>query len=163
LARWQAAGANTSGLRNVDVRIADLPGATLGEAVGHTVWLDSTAAGWGWFVDATPWDDSEYLTPGNEGEHGRMDLLTAVSHEVGHLLCHDHSDGGVMDDTLDTGVRNMPAMGKVLSEPAVVDSILALDWSGRYHRHRDDVLESLSAWIGCSNRFGLGRGKTSRR
>src|SRR5262249_29246595 len=65
LARWQAAGIDTSMLQPIDVHIADLGGLTLGRADGNTIWLDDNAAGWGWFVDDTPWDDSEFTTPGD--------------------------------------------------------------------------------------------------
>lgn len=108
LARWQAAGADVSALRGVDVRVADLGGRTLGMASGNTVWLDDDAAGWGWFVDQTPWDDSEFALPGDQGEAGRMDLLTALEHELGHLLGRDHEEGGVMTETLSAGVRRQP-------------------------------------------------------
>ena len=60
------------------VRIADLGGLTLGRADGGIIWLDDNAAGWGWFVDGTPWEDSEFTTPGDQGEQGRMDLLTLL-------------------------------------------------------------------------------------
>ena len=65
-------------------------GPKLGFAAGDTIWLDADAAGWGWFVDPTPGDDSEFTTPGDQGEQGRIDLLTALMHEIGHLLGHDH-------------------------------------------------------------------------
>ena len=48
-------------------------GLTLGTVVGNVVWLDVDAAGCGWFVDMTPWDDSEFTTVGHQGERGRMD------------------------------------------------------------------------------------------
>jgi hypothetical protein len=41
-----------------------------------------------------------------------MDLLTAVMHEMGHLLGIDHAPDGshdVMEDTLGAGVRRVPA------------------------------------------------------
>ena len=34
---------------------------------------------------------------------GRMDLLSAMVHEVGHLLGHDHAEGGVMAETFPGG------------------------------------------------------------
>ncbi|HUE73928.1 MAG TPA: hypothetical protein VMP01_23815, partial [Pirellulaceae bacterium] len=114
VARWAAAGADTSALGSIQINIADLSGAALGLASGDAIWLDANAAGWGWFVDATPWDDSEFSTPGNQGEMNRMDLLTAVMHELGHVLGHDHDDGGVMAETLAAGVRSSPT--ELLSE-----------------------------------------------
>ena len=75
---------NTSALGNIQIQIANLGGTTLGVASGDTLWLDDNAAGWGWFVDPTPWDDSEFTTPGNQGEQNRMGLLTALAHEIGH-------------------------------------------------------------------------------
>jgi hypothetical protein len=42
-------------------------------------------AGWGWFVDSTPWDDFEFTTSGDRGGPQRRDLLTALDHAIGHL------------------------------------------------------------------------------
>lgn len=108
LARWQTAGVDTSSLSGIDVRIADLGGTTLGLASGSTIWIDINAAGWGWFVDVTPWDDSEFTTPGNQGEQNRMDLLTVLMHEIGHVLGHEHDEAGVMAETLTAGTRLTP-------------------------------------------------------
>jgi hypothetical protein len=59
--------------------------------------IDPSAAGHGWFVDSTPNDNSEFThatnaagtdldtDPGNAAA-GHLDLLTAVSHEMGHAL-----------------------------------------------------------------------------
>ncbi len=130
--RWQVAGVDVSALAGIDVRIADLGGTTLGLASGHTIWLDDNAAGWGWFVDATPWEDSEFTTPGNQGEQNRMDLLTVLEHELGHLLGHDHEEGSVMSETLAAGVRRTPqavALDEVFAaESPWADSALAHDW-----------------------------------
>ena len=107
-ARWQETGVKVSSFAAIDIQIADLDGATLGMASGHTIWLDDNAAGWGWFVDRTPGDDSEFTTPGNQGEQNRMDLFTVLEHELGHLLCYEHEATGVMQDTLSAGVRELP-------------------------------------------------------
>jgi len=103
--RWQSAGVDTSALGQVDVRIADLGGLTLGRAADGVIWLDDNAAGWGWFVDETPWDDSEFSAADDRGERTRMDLLTVLEHEIGHLLGNDHEADGVMQDTLTAGTR----------------------------------------------------------
>jgi hypothetical protein len=105
IARWQSAGVDTSALGNIDVRIADLGGLTLGQAGDGVITLDDDAAGWGWFVDRTARSDSEFTRRGNQGEKNRMDLLTVLTHEVGHLLGYEHEAGGVMEETLAAGVR----------------------------------------------------------
>jgi hypothetical protein len=118
VSRWQAAGADREqlrGLGNVQVRIADLGGAYLGLAyeASRTLVLDGAASGWGWFVDPTPRDDSEFTTPGNQGEQNHMDLLTVLMHEMGHLLGLDRDAAGVMQDTLPTGTRRLPTAEEV--------------------------------------------------
>jgi membrane-associated phospholipid phosphatase len=108
LSRWQAIGIDTAALGDIRIRIADLGGRTLGLAGGHTIWLDDSAAGWGWFVDKSPWSDSEFTRPGNQGEQNRIDLLSVLDHELGHLLGFDHERIGVMSDTIQAGSRQTP-------------------------------------------------------
>lgn len=105
IARWAAAAVDVNSLGSVDIRIADLGGTTLGLASGNTIWLDDNAAGWGWYVDRTPRNDSEFTRRGNQGEQNRMDLLTVLMHELGHVMGHDHDEGGVMAETLSAGTR----------------------------------------------------------
>jgi len=105
LARWEAAGVDTSSLQGIDARVADLGGRILGRAENGVIWLDDNAAGWGWFADPASRDDSEFSQRGNQGERNRMDLLTVLTHEVGHLLGADRDAGGVMQGALEAGVR----------------------------------------------------------
>jgi outer membrane protein assembly factor BamB len=105
LRRWGLSGADVRGLGKIDIRIADLGGPTLGLASGRTITLDANAAGHGWFIDRTPRSDSEFRRPGDQGEQGKIDLLTVVEHELGHILGRDHGDNGVMSETLAAGTR----------------------------------------------------------
>ncbi len=125
--RWAGSGLSQSQvemLRQVDVRITDLSGARLGEALGSTITLDVNAAGYGWFVDATPYDNSEFelitngmLTAAGDGAGSRqMDLLTVVLHELGHVLglgddYEDVHSNKLMNGWLDTGIRRLPTDG----------------------------------------------------
>ncbi|TVS20962.1 MAG: hypothetical protein EA424_01310, partial [Planctomycetaceae bacterium] len=106
--------ANAHPLESVTFQIADLPGTLLGQTLGTTILIDRNAAGFGWFVDRTPWDNEEYsglsatggllAVPGSPADQ-RMDLLTVVMHELGHVLGYEHNDTGLMQPTLAPGVR----------------------------------------------------------
>ncbi|WP_417387482.1 hypothetical protein [Gimesia sp.] len=102
-------------LANVKVKVVDLAGATLGRAAVGTIYLDVNAAGFGWFIDETPLDFSEFqynselsliALPGSEAE-GLVDLWTVINHELGHLLGYEHADSGLMEDVLDPGERKL--------------------------------------------------------
>jgi hypothetical protein len=108
------------------VQVADLPGADLGQAAlaSGTVVLDRTAAGHGWFVDPTPLQDEEFDASGQAlaggAAAGRMDLMTAVLHELGHLAglpdisaAADPAD--LMGDQLGAGDRRTAALDQVFA------------------------------------------------
>lgn len=101
-------------LVQTQVVIADLGGSRLAQYAYGTIVLDDDAAGFGWFVDPTPLADEEFTTSesgelvaGDPAPSGQMDLLTAVLHEMGHLLGLSHSDDelNAMFATLAAGVR----------------------------------------------------------
>jgi hypothetical protein len=105
-------------LDGVDYQIVDLTGELLGQVVGSSlVQIDVNAAGFSWFVDATPWDDVEFAMPSGAYESAalpetpaaeRADLLSVILHELGHVLGYDHSDkGSVMDELLPLGTRRV--------------------------------------------------------
>ena len=107
MTHWQAAGVDTSALVGLNIQVANLGGTTLGLASGNTIWLDDNAAGWGWFIDSTPSDDSEFIGTDDQGAMQSMDLLSVLMHEMGHLLGYDHEDEGVMAETLAAGTRSV--------------------------------------------------------
>jgi hypothetical protein len=108
------------------VQVGDLPGAELGLAfpASGTVLIDRTAAGHGWFVDPTPLMNEEFDASGQAlaggPATGRMDLLTAVLHELGHLAglpdvsaATDPTD--LMGEQLADGDRRTAALDQVFA------------------------------------------------
>jgi hypothetical protein len=121
IAAWVASGVSPleeSRLRGVRFAIDDLPGSRLGFASGDLVVIDRDAGGFGWFIDPTPDDDGEFVRATDgilaaaEGTSAddRMDLLTAVMHELGHVLGLEDLEvdhNALMSATLAPGVRKV--------------------------------------------------------
>ncbi len=113
-ARWYEAGVPAAALRaalgRFTVRIDDLPGSDLGSAGDGQIRIDRDAAGHGWFVDPTPFEDSEFAPGAVDGPAaGRVDLLTVVAHELGHALGLDsNASDRLMGEFLPVGVRRLP-------------------------------------------------------
>ena len=72
--KFAAAGASAADLAKlatVQISVADLPGSHLGVARPGTIQIDLNAAGLGWFVDATPHFDEEFVRNSN-GVYGAV-------------------------------------------------------------------------------------------
>ena len=83
IAYWAKLGVSSQQiqqLQGIKVIPTDLSGNTLGLASESTnyVWIDTDAAGYGWSVT------------GDDGLGGRVDLLSTLTHEFGHILGYDH-------------------------------------------------------------------------
>jgi len=126
-------------LSDVAVRVANLPEGILGLASDATIWIDDDASGYGWYIDATPYDDSEYtwtastsMTAVANAAVDRADLLTAVMHEMGHVLGYEHADStSLMAAALPLGERRLlDANATAMKVMAAADNLAAARSAG---------------------------------
>ena len=127
--RWSSTGltaAQISIVKSIKFELADLEGSYLGQADGNRILVDRKAGGKGWFIDTTPQDDSEFATNFSSTRFysspfaapaGRVDLLTAIEHEIGHFLklpdTYAQSDrDDLMYGYLTVGERRLPINGQ---------------------------------------------------
>ena len=110
-------------LTTINVQLGNLGNGVLGQTAANTIIIDAAAAGWGWFVDASPFDNGEFTTrlsdiafaatPGSQA-YSRMDLLSTLLHEMSHAMGMETEEGlAVTTESLDAGVRVLPAGGSL--------------------------------------------------
>jgi hypothetical protein len=129
LGRLRDAGAGPAllaRLASASYLAADLPAAYLGltDAADGQVWVSAGAAGYGWFADASAasdglFDGSGQARPGSAAG-GKMDLLTVVLHEMGHLAGKVDVDplahpADLMADALPAGARRVEGLDAVFN------------------------------------------------
>jgi hypothetical protein len=129
IAQWAHAGASAAQLAAmaaITFVVSDLTDKVVGELTAGHVIIDSDAAGHGWFVDPTPNDNSEfthaqnaagtdlYTDPSNAAA-GHLDLLTAVTHELGHAI-------GLGDTTAASDVHDLMHIDLVDGERRLPDA-----------------------------------------
>jgi hypothetical protein len=125
IAQWSRLGIDAAAietLQQAQIQVQDLGDSRVGLKSGTTITLDDDAAGAGWFIDATPWDDVEFSDRFSERElravggdraFGKVDLLTVLTHEMGHILGMAHPDSahsidGLMNAEIPVGIRRLP-------------------------------------------------------
>jgi hypothetical protein len=134
--RWVDAGATSAqvdAMRAVAFGIVDMSGIYVGSSTHGVINIDDNAAGYGWFVDSTPGEDSEYDGAGTRltadvggAAAGKLDLLTVLMHELGHQIGlgdeYMTSKGSdLMYGYINVGERRLPAQGEATgAQPGTV-------------------------------------------
>jgi hypothetical protein len=117
--QYEGPGAITT-LSNLQITILNLTGNFLGFAAIDEVWFDDDAAGHGWFIDGSPATSEEFNANGSALVPGpvtnRIDLLTVVLHEFGHILGYPDLSpamfpNDIMTGILPTATRRLPPTG----------------------------------------------------
>ena len=112
---WIAVKADAD-FTGLSISIADLVGLELGITAAKQVTIDGTAGGWGWTVSG-----------------GKMDLLTVVLHELGHVLGLEHAgEDTLMGETLAPGETHgaeAPQASSASAAPAATAAAAAASWT----------------------------------
>jgi hypothetical protein len=159
IAEWQAAGVPHDALetlRDTPIRVGDLPGAYVGrESANGRILIDTNAAGYGWFVDPTPLESSEFKGTVAGPAVGHVDLLTVMVHELGHVLGIAELDNpnDVMFEYLYVGVRKVPTAADVMAAGLVPESNVSLAGQPRWTVESLGRVEAAAAASGLDPRL----------
>jgi hypothetical protein len=116
---WLDAGISAGVFANMTVSIDTLATRTAGQTEGRAITIDADGAGWGWFVDGTPAEQSEFGASGSASVFqaaaaseaaNKLDLLSVLVHELGHVLGLNHTPGAAdsLSATITPGQRRLP-------------------------------------------------------
>jgi hypothetical protein len=102
---WKAAGLDAADVQlmtQAPVQVAALNGNILGLEQGGAIWINDTAAGYGWYVTG-------------KSAASEVDLLTVLEHELGHIvgLPDNALPGDLMNTSLGLGMRRTPTAADV--------------------------------------------------
>lgn len=127
IARWADFGLSARDLtrmQEMSMQITDLPDGELAKVKKGVIEIDGEAAGFGWYFDPTPADDSEFAVPVPNKEsqatelsaaHGNVDLITVLMRQLRVALGRKSlslsgNSGWLMQNTLNVGVRRAPSL-----------------------------------------------------
>ena len=131
---WQSLGVPAELLENVMINLDDLANVEIGRVENRQITIDADGTGWGWFVDPTPQESSEFNfnSTGDEGialagteAANKLDLLSVLIHEMGHILglADNDTPQDVMNGFTTTGLRRLPTLEDVQQ---VLDNLEAM-------------------------------------
>ena len=155
-------------LEQIQIVITDLPDQQLGSYRDGTIWIDTTAAGYGWFLDTTPWHDQEFVERNGifhafrPKARDRIDLLTVLLHEFSHAAGLKHQVTGLMNEGLATGTRLLP-------DSSIFMAAVGLSRAPRGHRatirglRHDRRVQQPQRGLGLRNLFTWLQTKSVRR
>ncbi|MGH8636714.1 MAG: LEPR-XLL domain-containing protein, partial [Burkholderiales bacterium] len=147
------------------IEVTDLQGPYLAQSDNDRIRLDIDATGYGWFIDPTPADDEEFaydaargewIAPADSAAAGKIDLLSTLMHEIGHLQGASHADANadahdVMQAHLGPGLRKFHP-GELAFDPiaAIGDAEVLSSGMPVTHDIQALTITPTVSWIGTN-------------